>query len=96
MIKETFDKIKETLETRIIKCEQFLYGIETTDDLKKLTIEQAQHLQRFCRDEEVLQTKFVQCDFYHLKLVILSLYCSWAAFLETPEENVLPSDPIYP
>lgn len=66
MIKETFDKIKETLETRIIKCEQFLYGIETTDDLKKLTIEQAQHLQRFCRDEEALQTKFVQCDFYHL------------------------------
>lgn len=63
---ELFDKIKTRLETRIIKCEQFLFGIETTEDLKKLTIEQAQHLQRFCREEEAIMTKFAQCDLYHL------------------------------
>ena len=63
---ELFDKIKTRLETRIIKCEQFLCGIETTEDLKKLTIEQAQHLQRFCREEEAVMTKFIQCDLYHL------------------------------
>ena len=66
MNKETFNKIQSRLETRIIKCEQFLYGIETTDDLKKLTVEQAQHLQRFCRDEEAVMTRFVQNDLYHL------------------------------
>lgn len=66
MNKETFDKIKEALETRIIKCEQFLSGIEITDDLRKLTIERAQQLQSFCRREEAEMNKFVQNDLYHL------------------------------
>lgn len=63
---ETFTKIQTQLETRIIKCEQFLYGIETTDDLKRLTIGQAQSLQRFCKEEESLMTKIAQCDLYHI------------------------------
>lgn len=63
---ELYTKIQTRLETRISKCELNLYGIETTEDLKKLTIERAQHLQRFCRDEEAVMTRFVQNDLYHL------------------------------
>ena len=66
MNKETFDKIKETLEMRIVRCRIYFDKVKTTDDLKKLTIEQAQLLQRFCREEESLMTKFVQNDLYHL------------------------------
>ena len=63
---ELFNKIRATLETRICKCEQFLGDIKTTDDLKKLTIGQAQKLQNFCKEEEALMTKIVQCDLYHI------------------------------
>lgn len=66
MNKTTFDKIQARLEARISKCELTLCGIEATEDLKKLTIERAQHLQRFCREEEAVMTKFVQNDLYHL------------------------------
>jgi hypothetical protein len=66
MNKEIFTKIQSRLEARISKCELTLSGIETTEDLKKLTIERAQLLQRFCREEEAVMTKFVQNDLYHL------------------------------
>lgn len=66
MNKEIFEKIQTRLETRITKCDLYLCHIETTDDLKKLTIEQAQALLKFCREEEAMMTKFVQCDLYHL------------------------------
>jgi hypothetical protein len=66
MNKELFTKIQSRLEARISKCELTLCGIETTEDLKKLTIERAQLLQRFCREEESVMTKFVQNDLYHL------------------------------
>lgn len=66
MKKEIFEKIQTRLEVRIIKCGLFLDGVQTTDDLKKLTIEQAQALLKFCREEEATMTKFVQCDLYHL------------------------------
>ncbi len=66
MNKETFDKIQATLEGHIAACRFYLKDIETTDDLKKLTIEDAQKLQRFCRQEESLMTKIVQCDLYHI------------------------------
>ena len=66
MKKEIFEKIQARLEARIAKCNLYLYEIETTDDLKKLTIERAQVLQRFCKEEETVMTKFVQCDLYHL------------------------------
>lgn len=66
MNKTTFNKIKETLETRILNCSIFLDRISTTEDLKKLTLDQAQQLQRFCRAEEAIQTKIVQCDLYHI------------------------------
>ena len=66
MNKETFDKIKETLETRILRCRIYFDNVKTTDDLKKLTISQAQMLQQFCRQEEAEMTRFVQNDLYHL------------------------------
>ena len=66
MNKETFDKIQATLEGRIAACKFYLGNIETTDDLKQLTIEQAQVLQQFCRVEETRQTKIMQCDLYHI------------------------------
>ena len=66
MNKETFDQIQATLEGRIAACQFYLKDIETTDDLKKLTIEDAQRLQRFCRQEEAIQTKIMQCDLYHI------------------------------
>lgn len=66
MNKEVFTKIQTRLETRISKCAFTLCGIETTDDLKKLTIERAQHLQRFCKEEQAVMDKFVQSDLYHL------------------------------
>lgn len=66
MNKETFDKIQATLKEHIDTCQFYLNNIETTDDLKKLTIEDAQKLQRFCRQEEAYMTKLVQCDLYHI------------------------------
>ena len=66
MNKYTFDKIQATLEGHIAACEFYLGSIVTTDDLKKLTIEQALTLRRFCKTEESLQTKIIQCDLYHI------------------------------
>lgn len=66
MNKETFERFMTLLKVRIDKCELLLGGIKTTDDLKKLTIQEALELQNFCRAEESLQTKIVQCDLYHI------------------------------
>lgn len=66
MNKETFTRIQAFMEGRIAACHFYLDNIQTTDDLKKLTIENAQTLQRFCRQEETVMTKFVQNDLYHL------------------------------
>ena len=66
MNKETFERFMTLLQVRIEKCERLLGGIKTTDDLKKLTIQEALELQSFCRAEEALQTKIVQCDLYHI------------------------------
>lgn len=66
MTKEIFIKIQAALETHIASCRVYLSGINTTDDLKKLTLEQAQDLQRFCKAEESAMTKFAQGDLYHI------------------------------
>lgn len=66
MNKETFDKIRVTLEEHIGACHSLLDNIKTTDDLKRLTIENAQVLQRFCRSEESYMDKLFQCDLYHI------------------------------
>lgn len=63
---ELFTKIIDTLENRRSLCEQHLKGINNTDDLRLLTVEQAQTIQAFCKAEEALMTKFVQVDLYHI------------------------------
>lgn len=66
MHKDIFIKVQSTIEGRVAACHFYLDDIKTTDDLKKLTLEQAQNLLRFCRQEETTMTKFVQSDLYHL------------------------------
>ena len=66
MNKETFTKIQAFLEGRTAACKLYVGGLKTTADLKVLTIEQAQVVLRFCRQEETIMTKFVQNDLYHL------------------------------
>lgn len=66
MNKELFIKIQAALEAHISSCQVYLFGLETTDDLKKLTLGQAQDLQRFCKAEESAMTKFAQGDLYHI------------------------------
>ena len=66
MNKELFIKIQAALEAHISSCQVYFSGIETTDDLKNLTLGQAQELQRFCKAEESAMTKFAQGDLYHL------------------------------
>ena len=66
MTKELFIKIQTALEAHISSCQLYLSGINTTDDLKNLTLGQAQELQRFCKAEESAMTKFAQGDLYHL------------------------------
>lgn len=66
MNSEIFSKIQARLEARISKCELFLYGIDTTKDLMKLSIERARALLQFCKEEEAVMTKFAQCDLYHI------------------------------
>lgn len=66
MNKELFIKIQANLETRISRCSMYLDSLKTTDDLKKLTIEQAQQLQRFCKSEEAAMTSIMQTDLYHI------------------------------
>ena len=66
MTKELFIKIQTALEVHISSCQLYLSGINTTDDLRNLTLSQAQELQRFCKAEESAMTKFAQGDLYHL------------------------------
>lgn len=66
MRKDLFIKIQAMLEAKIAACRLYLDPVRTTEDLRKLTIEQAQTLQRFCRQEEATMTKFVQGDLYHI------------------------------
>lgn len=66
MNKDMFIKVQAALEARVSACYFHLDSIKTTDDLKRLTLENAQILLRFCRQEESIMTKFVQNDLYHL------------------------------
>lgn len=66
MKQEVFNTIKGILEVRIQNCEKYLAGITTVEDLKQLTLAEAQQLQKFCKEEVVAQTKIVQCDLYHI------------------------------
>ena len=66
MKKEVYNSIITSLKVRIELCDLYLHNIETTKDLLKLSIEEAQKLQKFCREEEALMTKLCTSDLYHL------------------------------
>ena len=66
MNKEIFTKLQANLETRITRCGIYLERLKTTADLRKLTLEQAQQLQKFCKEEEAAMTKLAQLDLYHI------------------------------
>ena len=66
MKKELFIKIQAALEARISQCQSMIGGIETTEDLKKLTLAQAQQVQTFCKTELTAMNKIINTDLYHV------------------------------
>lgn len=66
MNKETFETIKLNLETRINECKNHLDHILTTEDLKNITINEAQELKVWAKKESAIMTEIVMVDFYHI------------------------------
>lgn len=66
MNKATFETIKTNLETRINECKSHLDHILTTDDLKTITINEAQELKVWAKKESAIMTEIVMVDFYHI------------------------------
>ena len=66
MKKNTFETIKLNLETRINECKKYLDHILTTEDLKNITIKEAQDLKDWARKESAIMTEIVMVDFYHI------------------------------
>ena len=66
MNKSEFNLIITSLTDRIANCRKHLDRIETTDDIKKITIEEAMSLKQFCSYEEPVMTKIAMVDLYHI------------------------------
>lgn len=66
MNKETFEIIKTNLEKRVNECKAHLDHITTTDDLKTITINEAQELKAWANKESAIMTEIVMVDFYHI------------------------------
>jgi len=66
MDKELFTEILESLKQRKDLCESFLGTVHTTEDLKQLSLARAVELKKFCVEEEVIMTKIVMVDLYHI------------------------------
>jgi len=66
MNKETFAIIEENLTARINECKLHLDSILTTEDLKNITIGEAQKLKDWCIREAAIMTEIVMVDFYHV------------------------------
>lgn len=66
MNKDNFQTIQTNLEQRITECKEHLDGITTTDDLKVLTINQAQELKNWCKKEQSIMDKIVCSEFRHI------------------------------
>lgn len=66
MTKEEFDIIISSLDARINKCKYYLENIKSTEDLKKLTIEEAIQLKEFCTQECDDMTKIAMVELYHI------------------------------
>jgi len=66
MNKETFETIKTNLEARVNECKAHLDHIITTDDLKTITVGEAQELKAWASKESAIMTEIVMVDFYHI------------------------------
>lgn len=66
MKKEEFDLVIGALQERLDNCEKYLGEIQTTEDLKNITIGQALELKDFCVAEVENMTKIAMVDLYHI------------------------------
>ena len=66
MKKEEFDLVINALQERLDNCEKYLGEIQTTEDLKNITIGQALELKDFCVAEVEKMTKIAMVDLYHI------------------------------
>ena len=66
MKKEEFDLVIGALQERLDNCEKYLGEIQTTEDLKNITIGQALELRDFCVAEVEKMTKIAMVDLYHI------------------------------
>ena len=66
MKKEEFDLVISALQERLDNCEKYLGEIQTTEDLKNITIKQALELRDFCIAEVEKMTKIAMVDLYHI------------------------------
>ncbi len=66
MDKVQFNIIMSALNARKITCMAYLDGINTTDDLGRLTLAKAADLRNFCIQEEMTMTNIVMVDLYHV------------------------------
>lgn len=66
MKKEEFDLVISALQERLDNCEKYLGEIQTTEDLKNITIKQALELKDFCVAEVEKMTKIAMVDLYHI------------------------------
>ena len=66
MKKEEFDLVMSALQERLDNCEKYLGEIQTTEDLKNITIGQALELKDFCIAEVEKMTKIAMVDLYHI------------------------------
>lgn len=66
MKKEEFDLVISALQERVDNCEKYLGEIQTTEDLKNITIGQALELRDFCVAEVEKMTKIAMVDLYHI------------------------------
>ena len=66
MKKEEFDLVISALQERLDNCEKYLGEIQTTEDLKNITIGQALELKDFCVAEVEKMTKIAMVDLYHV------------------------------
>ena len=66
MKKEEFDLVISALQERLDNCEKYLGEIQTTEDLKNITIGQALELKDFCIAEVEKMTKIAMVDLYHI------------------------------
>jgi hypothetical protein len=66
MNKQQFNNMMASLDARKVACKNYLDGINTTDDLSRLTLAKAAELKNFCIQEENAMTNIVMVDLYHV------------------------------